>query len=83
MHGNVWEWCRDDKYDDYIVGEPSDNHVWNVSNDSESKFQTIRGGSWNRSPADCRSANRHLIAPADQDSSVGFRVVCLSSRGLS
>ena len=78
MHGNVWEWCRDD-----YIGEPSDDRARNASNDSDPKPQTIRGGSWNRSPDDCRSANRYLIAPGDQDSSVGFRVVCLSSRGPS
>jgi formylglycine-generating enzyme required for sulfatase activity/uncharacterized caspase-like protein len=82
MHGNVWEWCADFYHKNYD-GAPTNGSVWDASNNSESKFRLIRGGSWYRNPGDCRSANRDNDVPASQSDNVGFRVVCLSPRGLS
>ncbi len=82
MHGNVWEWCLDPWHDNYEKA-PSDDRVWDASNDSGSKLRLIRGGSWNYNPGNCRSANRDNYGPAFQNYSMGFRVVCLSPRGLS
>ena len=69
MSGNVWEWCWDlwGKYPrkDEIDPEGAplgDNRV-------------IRGGSWNSSAAEVRSANRDGIAPSSRDSDLGFRLV--------
>ena len=82
MHGNVWEWCLDRWHENYD-GAPHDDRVWNTFNDSGSKFRLIRGGSWKDYPGYCRSADRDRYDPVFQDYNVSFRVVCLSSRGLS
>jgi formylglycine-generating enzyme required for sulfatase activity len=41
------------------------------------KFRLLRGGSWDRHPALCRSADRGVIHPDGRDGNVGFRVCCL------
>ena len=82
MHGNVWEWCLDPWHSNYD-GAPKDDRVWDASNDSGSNLRLIRGGSWCHSPGNCRSAYRNRYGPAGQSSLIGFRVVCLSSRGPS
>ena len=82
MHGNVWELCLDPWHENYGKA-PSDDRVWDASNDSGSKLRLLRGGSWCFNPGDCRSAVRVSYAPTLQFSYVGFRVVCLSSQGPS
>jgi formylglycine-generating enzyme required for sulfatase activity/uncharacterized caspase-like protein len=82
MHGNVWEWCLDPWHSNYN-GAPTHGSVWDASNDSGSKYRLMRGGSWYSHPGGCRSANRNVSDPAFQDGNLGFRVVCLSPRGLS
>ena len=82
MHGNVWEWCLDPWHENYD-GAPKDDRVWDASNDSGAQYRLLRGGSWNYNPGYCRSANRYSIDPVNQSGSIGFRVVCLSPRGLS
>jgi formylglycine-generating enzyme required for sulfatase activity len=77
MHGNVWEWCRDARNrhaykcrvdgvcDPEEVGEPGAHRV-------------VRGGSWNNSAWDCRSAFRSRWDPAIRVKDLGFRVSLLS-----
>ena len=71
-HGNVWEWCADDWHENY-EGAPIDGSVWDASNDSGSKV--IRGGSWDYSPQNCRSAFRNTVAPVVRSNGIGFRVL--------
>lgn len=82
MHGNVWEWCLDPWHSNYN-GAPTHGGVWDASNDSGSEFRLLRGGSWDDSPSVCRSAFRRYNDPVSQGNLFGFRVVCLSPRGLS
>jgi formylglycine-generating enzyme required for sulfatase activity len=37
----------------------------------------LRGGSWDSSPWDCRSAFRYFILPDYRSFFIGFRVCCL------
>lgn len=79
MHGNVWEWCADHYWRENYQGAPIDGSVWNASNDSGSKFRSLRGGSRLNIPHLCRSASRKYDAPSYRYYGFGFRVVCLSS----
>jgi formylglycine-generating enzyme required for sulfatase activity len=53
VHGNVWEWCAGSrrKYDEAEATDPPDGQDKDV--------RALRGGSWNVSPGDARSAFRH------------------------
>ncbi len=82
MHGNVWEWCLDPYHSNYD-GAPKDDRIWDASNDSGSNLRLMRGGSWGLNPGHCRSAARGHCDPMLQNYGIGFRVVCLPSRGLS
>ncbi|NJO74943.1 MAG: formylglycine-generating enzyme family protein [Leptolyngbyaceae cyanobacterium RM1_406_9] len=79
MHGNVWEWCQDHWYSNY-EGAPTDGSAW--LSDEEDANRTLRGGSWNYAPWDCRSAYRNSYSPDNRNDSFGFRVVCSAPRTL-
>lgn len=77
MTGNVWEWCQDwlgDLPGGAVLdpqGPPSNAIGWKV----------IRGGGYDFSDSDCRSARRYFFGnhPALTDSNLGFRVVLSTS----
>lgn len=68
MHGNVAEWCCDGfgNYD----AQPQKDPVG-----AEQRLRVLRGGAWNKLPADCRSAMRFYGLPENKSVSNGFRVV--------
>ena len=82
MHGNVREWCADDRHENYN-GAPTDDSVWL---DGEKNGSPLRGGSWVDIPYDCRSAVRiyyiRYIRRDDHVNSFGFRLVCDGGRTL-
>lgn len=61
MSGNVWEWC-------------SDNYSSSYSSPRNSPYRVNRGGSWNNSPENCRSANRSNNSPGDRNDNLGLRL---------
>ena len=69
MHGNVWEWCQD-CHADYPSGSVAD-----PTGRSSSSVRGYRGGSWDFSAGNCRSANRFRISPSFRFNFLGFRVV--------
>ena len=80
MHGNVWEWCADPFHSNY-EGAPADGSAWLNKGKSDSNY-VLRGGSWNYSPWDCRSAYRNYNPPAFANYYIGFRVACAAPRAL-
>ncbi len=87
MHGNVWEWCLDDRHENY-EGAPTDGRAWFNDNNNDNIYQKkgrslLRGGSWYDNPRGCRSASRGSLTRAERDNrnhSFGFRVVCAVGR---
>ncbi len=69
MHGHVEEWCADSCHENY-TGAPTDGSAW-VSDNSYTHI--ARGGKYDSSPEDCRSAARNL---KNSYGFYGFRVVC-------
>ena len=89
MHGNAWEWCLDQRHDNY-EGAPHDGSAWvdddfnninakniNIKKDYRLVSRLLRGGSWFDFPGNCRSAFRLYFLPVNLPLSVGFRVCCL------
>ena len=70
--GNVWEWCLDERRDDYN-GLSADGS-WTKEGDRQSR--RLRGGSWGLTELKlCRSALRYQDAPDARSLIYGFRVV--------
>jgi formylglycine-generating enzyme required for sulfatase activity len=73
MHGNVWEWCEDNWHDNYEHAS-IDGGAWIESYQTKTNW-LLRGGSWQNSPKDCRSASRFDFNVGICD--VGFRLCCI------
>lgn len=74
VHGNVDEWCLDDRRE-YTLDLARDPH-----GDLESAERAVRGGSWFDHPVDARSAYRYRWHRDGRSLSRGFRM-CLRSPG--
>ena len=74
MCGNVREWCSDwyDVYNTEVIEDPK--------GPSKGTLKVDRGGAWNRSARNCRSAGRLNCLPRNFDNNIGFRVVVSSSQ---
>jgi formylglycine-generating enzyme required for sulfatase activity len=68
--GNVWEWVADCYHDSY-TGAPTDGSAWTSA---ECSFRVLRGGSWNSSARDLRSANRYWYATDVRRADGGLRL---------
>jgi formylglycine-generating enzyme required for sulfatase activity len=69
MLGNAWEWTEDGYHDNY-TGAPIDGSAWK----GESEKRVLRGGSWNNSPRNMRSAVRNSYKSDLRYSFFGFRL---------
>jgi formylglycine-generating enzyme required for sulfatase activity len=68
-HGNVFEWCLD--WDGTYPGTVTD-----PKGASSSSYRILRGGCWDYSAYNCRSAYRNNSDPDYRGSGVGFRACC-------
>lgn len=73
LHGNVWEWVQDCWHGSY-AGAPADGSEWTGA--CAEPTRVLRGGSWNDTPQQIRSAHRTRIRPAVRifGFGTGFRV---------
>lgn len=71
MHGNVYEWCQDWYDSDYYDSSP-DTDPQGPSSESD---RVGRGGGWDGSADDSRSANRRSTYPSRRYESIGLRLV--------
>ena len=73
MHGNVWEWCLDNWFDDHQAA-PSDGTARSKTENSYKRV--LRGGSWKCESIQCRSSYRLPNNESDNLSNdIGFRIV--------
>lgn len=73
MHGNVYEWCSDYFQYDLGAAEATDPAGPETSSDN---MRVAKGGSYDTSPAQCRSAAREGFSPvATEGQKFGFRIV--------
>jgi formylglycine-generating enzyme required for sulfatase activity len=82
LHGNVWEWCRDDwdpdAYKRHEDGVLDPEVSMPRERGSEHGLRVMRGGGWFNSPANCRAAFRDRGGPGFRFWGLGFRVCLLS-----
>ena len=71
MHGNVWEWNWD------WYGSYSTSDLNNPVGPTSGTSRVIRGGGWDNSAVDVRSASRNVSTPSSRSSFIGFRLVRL------
>ena len=74
LHGQVWEWCRDDWHNNYD-NAPNDSSAREGENSNK---KVIRGGSWYLYPYECRSGSRGYISRDKRFDVIGFRVMCVA-----
>jgi formylglycine-generating enzyme required for sulfatase activity/uncharacterized caspase-like protein len=71
MHGNVWEWCKDSKWD-YPF-----NQATNPVGRGAGRLKVVRGGSWYYGATDARCANRYYYLPDQANYNIGLRLVAI------
>ncbi len=71
MHGNVAEWVEDCWHDEYTAMAPTDGSAWV---DGDCNGRVVRGGSWEDSEVEHRSAARTGGYKQDQFYTDGFRI---------
>jgi formylglycine-generating enzyme required for sulfatase activity len=81
IHGNVWEWCRDDYRSDAfrlrVDGDPAVEESLRADEEHDSQQRVIRGGAWFDPPRGCRSACRFRRVPDFRGRNQGIRL-CLA-----
>jgi formylglycine-generating enzyme required for sulfatase activity len=71
MHGNAAEWVEDCWHDEYTAMAPTDGSAWV---DGDCNGRVVRGGSWEDSELEQRSAARTGGERKDQFYTDGFRI---------
>ena len=71
MHGNASEWCSDWYDKDFYSSSPSKN----PQGPATGQQNVIRGGAWDDTTRDLRSADRNKLGPTETSFRVGFRCV--------
>ncbi len=93
MLGNVWEWCHDGPASDSPSGyapypsgtrvSPAPDLVIATVVEPGVTRRLLRGGAFDYSPLQARSAHRYLVLASHVEGTIGFRVVRTLPRGRS
>jgi len=73
MAGNVWEWTEDCVHKNYN-GAPADGSPWLAANGGDCTERILRGGSWDLTSDNLRSASRGRDSAVARSHVFGFRV---------
>jgi eukaryotic-like serine/threonine-protein kinase len=76
MHGNLWEWCLDEWFDNYQNAPADGSARGDFEILDEQKQRVVRGGSWFSYGQRCRAASRASLPESFRHDQYGFRVVC-------
>ena len=76
MHGNLWEWCLDEWFDNYKNAPADGSARGDLETRSEQNQRVVRGGSWFSYGSRCRAASRASLSASFRHEHYGFRVVC-------
>lgn len=71
MAGNAWEWVSDWYQSDYYSVSPTTNPC----GPSTGTYRVLRGGGWDPSGGDSRSADRGALSPDGRGNTIGLRCV--------
>jgi formylglycine-generating enzyme required for sulfatase activity len=71
--GNVYEWTEDCVHGDYNAA-PTDGSAWLTANSGDCTFRILRGGAWDSTPDQLRSAHRLRSFTFQRNGYAGFRV---------
>ena len=77
MHGNVWEWCRDN----WDAALPTGTGAGDLDplRKGTGSNRSVRGGSWSYAAVYCRSANRSFSYSSGAYASYGFRLAAFGA----
>jgi eukaryotic-like serine/threonine-protein kinase len=78
MHGNLWEWCLDEWFDNYD-GAPSDGSArGDIDVRDGQQHRVVRGGSWFSYGRICRAASRNGLFASFRHQHYGLRVLTVA-----
>jgi formylglycine-generating enzyme required for sulfatase activity len=72
--GSVYEWCQDVARDAGMPHRYASDPVTDPMTHGEGSYRVNRGGSWDSSAVDVRTARRHVNARGDRFGNLGFRL---------
>jgi eukaryotic-like serine/threonine-protein kinase len=77
MHGNLWEWCLDEWFDNYHLAPTDGSARGKIDLRDGDLLRVVRGGSWFSYGQNCRAASRNGLFGSFRHLHYGMRVACI------